>query len=119
MNEHKKTYPKVLAFLGTLVRNPRWPLQKFRVRLIEFPNADPSFDIRQFDDYKATNTSPAHKGYNTKGVNLSFEQAVDLHRRLGRGIRIYQNLMQERLNESKAKESTTTVEEDTQEAQAD
>lgn len=117
MNKDRKPFklPKILLFLGTLRRNPLWPKQKWRVRVIKFDNSGVLFDVRQFDDFEH------YKGYNAKGTALNLAQAIHLRSFLNRAIPFmaeYEAQM-EKENASKSEEVATTPQETTSEDQTD
>lgn len=63
-----KKSPKCLHVFPSLPRVNAYPLQEFKIRVIQYPNSPKLLDIREFI------TAPNYQGYGWKGISLTKEQ---------------------------------------------
>jgi len=72
-----KRPPIVIKEYDSLPRNPKYPLQEFKLRVVKYHNSTVLLDIREYI------TSDEFNGYSPKGVSLNREQlmyfAAQLH----------------------------------------
>jgi len=64
--------PVVHKRYESLPRNEKYPLQEFRVRVIQYPNSEKLFDIREYV------TSEQYTDYTPKGISLTLAQVKHL-----------------------------------------
>lgn len=65
-----KRPPRIIKVYNSLPRNPKYPLQEFRLRVVKYHNSDALLDIREYV------TSDLFTGYSPKGVSLNREQLI-------------------------------------------
>ena len=64
-----KKPPKIIKVFPSLERNPNYPMQEFKIRVVEYPtNPDRLLDIREYI------TSDLYTGYSPKGISITFTQ---------------------------------------------
>lgn len=63
-----KRPPYEIKVYESLPRNPQFPLQEFKVRVVKYQNSDMLLDIREFI------TSELFTGYSPKGITINEEQ---------------------------------------------
>jgi hypothetical protein len=67
-----KRPPVVIKAYDSLPRNPKYPLQEFRLRVVKYHNSSLLLDIREYI------TSDEFNNYSPKGVSLNREQVMYL-----------------------------------------
>lgn len=67
-----KRPPIVIKAYDSLPRNPKYPLQEFRLRVVKYHNSSLLLDIREYI------TSNEFNGYSPKGTSLNLEQVMYL-----------------------------------------
>lgn len=67
-----KRPPIIIKAYDSLPRNPKYPLQEFRLRVVKYHNSSVLLDIREFV------TSTEFTGYSPKGISLNREQLLYL-----------------------------------------
>lgn len=72
MPASRKKPPIIIKLYDSIPRNPLYPLQEFRVRVVKYANSENLLDIREYI------TSEKFTGYSPKGVTLTKEQAMYL-----------------------------------------
>ena len=64
-----KKPPKIIKVFPSLERNPNYPMQEFKIRVVEYPtNPDRLLDIREYI------TSDLYTGYSPKGISITLTQ---------------------------------------------
>ena len=67
-----KRPPIVIKAYDSLPRNPKYPLQEFKLRVVKYHNSSLLLDIREYI------TSDEFNGYSPKGISLNKEQLMYL-----------------------------------------
>lgn len=67
-----KKPPNIIKAYDSLPRNPKYPLQEFRLRVVKYHNSTTLLDIREYI------TSDEFTGYSPKGISLNREQLLYL-----------------------------------------
>jgi hypothetical protein len=65
-----KRPPNIIKAYDSLPRNPKYPLQEFRLRVVKYHNSTYLLDIREYI------TSDEFSGYSPKGISLNREQLL-------------------------------------------
>jgi len=71
--KYGKRKPKILSVFPSLPRTEAYPLQEFKISVIQYPNSEVLADIREFV------TSTTGTGFSKKGLSLTLSQAVYLN----------------------------------------
>lgn len=71
--KYGKRKPKILSVFPSLPRTEAYPLQEFKLSIIQYPNSDLLADIREFV------TSTSGTGFSKKGLSLTLEQCEYLN----------------------------------------
>lgn len=67
-----KRLPRIIKAYDSLPRNPKYPLQEFKLRIVKYHNSTMLLDIREYI------TSTDFNGYSPKGLSLNREQVLYL-----------------------------------------
>lgn len=67
-----KRPPKIIKVYDSLPRNPQYPLQEFKLRVVKYSNSTALLDIREYV------TSDLFTGYSPKGISINREQMIYL-----------------------------------------
>lgn len=67
-----KRLPLIIKEYDSLPRNPKYPLQEFKLRVVKYHNSTTLLDIREYI------TSTEFNGYSPKGISLNREQIMYL-----------------------------------------
>jgi hypothetical protein len=73
---YMKRPPKIIKVYDSLPRNPQYPLQEFKLRVVKYHNSAALIDIREYV------TSDLFTGYSPKGISLNREQLIYLSTQL-------------------------------------
>ena len=68
-----KKPPRCLQTFPSLPRNPAYPLQEFKVRVVQYHNSNALLDIREY----VTTETAAY--YSKKGLSVTLEQVEHLY----------------------------------------
>ena len=71
-----KRPPNIIKAYESLPRNPQYPLQEFRLRVVKYHNSTVLLDLREYV------TSDLFTGYSPKGISLNREQLIYLSTQL-------------------------------------
>lgn len=71
-----KRPPKIIKTYDSLPRNPQYPLQEFKLRVVKYHNSVTLLDLREYV------TSDAFTGYSPKGISITREQLLYLFTQL-------------------------------------